>query len=190
MDDKKDRILEYALKKFTGSGYSSTTMEEIARGCGFGKATIYKYFDSKQTLLMESIVFFSGHMKLYIDAVLADDAIPPAEKLGEFIKPLIGTLSRVSAAMLDDMRRNAPKAYSLLDTKRHELIFENISKIIKNGKKSGAFRDDVDAELVAHIVIGAVSHMADPDVMATLNYTPAQILGAIVSVIINGCRRI
>lgn len=188
MDDKRNRVLEYAWKRFMESGYSGVTMDDIARGCGYGKATVYKLFDSKETLLLRSIEFFAEKQKLIIGSTLDDKTVRPDEKLGRIMKPLLTALSHVNASTLDDIRRNAPEAYRMIDSKRREMIFKNITAIIAEGKKSGDFRADINPALVANIIIGAVSHAVNPVIIESLNLTPSQILDNIVSIIINGCR--
>ena len=44
---RKNRILDGALRVFNEVGIEKTTMDEIAIESGFGKATLYYYFSSK-----------------------------------------------------------------------------------------------------------------------------------------------
>ncbi|MGE5454875.1 MAG: TetR/AcrR family transcriptional regulator [Methylocystaceae bacterium] len=44
-------IAETAMQLFTTSSYEEVTMDDIAREADFGKATLYHYFDSKESLL-------------------------------------------------------------------------------------------------------------------------------------------
>ena len=45
---RKKRILDGALEVFHKSGIEGSTMDEIANQAGFGKATLYYYFSSKE----------------------------------------------------------------------------------------------------------------------------------------------
>jgi len=51
----KERILEEALKLFSKSGYSGTSMNDIAGELGVTKAALYKHYGSKQEIL-DSII--------------------------------------------------------------------------------------------------------------------------------------
>lgn len=53
--DTKERILEAALKLFAQSGYSGTSMSDIAKQLGITKGALYKHYTSKQEIL-DSIV--------------------------------------------------------------------------------------------------------------------------------------
>ncbi|MGE5381240.1 MAG: TetR/AcrR family transcriptional regulator [Methylocystaceae bacterium] len=45
-------IAEAAIRLFTASSYEEVTMDDIAREADFGKATLYHYFESKDSLLL------------------------------------------------------------------------------------------------------------------------------------------
>lgn len=48
--EKKSAILKVALRLFGENGYDSTTMEAVADSCGFSKAVLYHFFQSKEAL--------------------------------------------------------------------------------------------------------------------------------------------
>ena len=50
---RKKRIINAALSVFDNSGIEKTTMGEIASEAGFGKATLYYYYPSK-----DDVIFF------------------------------------------------------------------------------------------------------------------------------------
>jgi len=51
MSTKRDDILNAALRLFARRGFYGTTMPELAREAGVGAGTIYRHFDSKETLV-------------------------------------------------------------------------------------------------------------------------------------------
>ena len=50
---RREQILKGALSVFKSQGLEQTTMDEIAKKSGFGKATLYYYFGSKEELFIE-----------------------------------------------------------------------------------------------------------------------------------------
>lgn len=54
-DPKYQAILASAQKRFLKFGFKKTSVEEIARDSKVGKATIYKYFKSKEDLFAELV---------------------------------------------------------------------------------------------------------------------------------------
>jgi AcrR family transcriptional regulator len=50
MEDKCDLIINAAESQFIRFGFRKTTMEDIAKAAGIGKATLYYYFKSKEEI--------------------------------------------------------------------------------------------------------------------------------------------
>ena len=46
--EKKKHILDASLHLFSLNGYNETSMQDIASYCNISKATIYKFFKSKE----------------------------------------------------------------------------------------------------------------------------------------------
>ena len=51
-DERRSRILTMAQEVFAEQGFRSAEVKTIAQRAGVGKATIYKFFDSKEHLLL------------------------------------------------------------------------------------------------------------------------------------------
>lgn len=49
---RRAAMLQAAARLFSQAGYARTTFEEIAAAAGFGVATVYKYFPSKERLVI------------------------------------------------------------------------------------------------------------------------------------------
>ncbi|CAM3933189.1 TetR/AcrR family transcriptional regulator [Cohnella lubricantis] len=55
-DARKNKILDTAIELFRAKGYSSASMQDIAEACGMAKASIYKFFASKEELFTAAFV--------------------------------------------------------------------------------------------------------------------------------------
>lgn len=64
---RESEILSAAEKLFTGKGFESTTMEEIAKASEFTKRTVYQYFMSKENLFFAVILSGVKQMFSYIE---------------------------------------------------------------------------------------------------------------------------
>lgn len=78
---KKEEIIQAAVSFFAEKGYSSTSMQEIAKDCGVSKGTLYNLFESKEDLLIQ--VFDYSHEKMLenINVVDFESSLSPKEKL-------------------------------------------------------------------------------------------------------------
>lgn len=59
--DKKKKILEVALRLFTGLGYHETKLDEVAKQADIAKGTLYLYFKGKEDLFIQCM--FDGSEK-------------------------------------------------------------------------------------------------------------------------------
>ena len=187
MEEKTERIFETAVGRFMSSGYSGVTMDDIARNSGMGKATVYKFFQSKETLFVKCVDFFSARIQSKIEKILADDSLNPVEKLNGILKTLTRLLSHVNASNLDDVRRNCPEGFQKIESVRRRLIFHNISSVLEEGKKNGIFNTDTNTSLVAYIVAGTISYLGNPDILSEFDITADKLLTASLSIILGGC---
>jgi TetR/AcrR family fatty acid metabolism transcriptional regulator len=80
VDDKRQRILEAARKRFRHYGVRKTTMHEIARDAGVAVGTLYLYFKDKDDLLVACTEEFVAHHRQHAEAILASD-VSAGEKL-------------------------------------------------------------------------------------------------------------
>lgn len=79
--DKRERLIISAMNRFSEKGYFSTSVQEITSSCGVAKGTFYKFFRSKEDLLIE--VFRYNHQQMLFRAknVHLDDSLSPKEQL-------------------------------------------------------------------------------------------------------------
>ncbi len=56
-ENKKQQILQAALKVFAGKGYNGATINMIAKEAGISKGLMYSYYESKEKLLEELLNF-------------------------------------------------------------------------------------------------------------------------------------
>ena len=109
---RKERILNAALQIFKEKGLESSTMESIATKAGFGTATLYYYFHSKEEVF--AAILLNGWEKLWeeLEPVVKDIKSPRKT----FVKVLIKTAEVI---------RKRPGLYEFLFNVPKKIIFEN-----------------------------------------------------------------
>ncbi|MFK3937848.1 TetR/AcrR family transcriptional regulator [Alkalihalobacillus sp. NPDC078783] len=82
----KETIIRSALQLFSKEGYTSTSMQRIAEECGISKASLYKYFDSKEELLIQ--VFEQSLTRMFQQAqeITVNDSLSNRER---FVQKII-----------------------------------------------------------------------------------------------------
>jgi AcrR family transcriptional regulator len=101
--ERREQILEAAVRLWAGHGFEATTLEAIAREAGIAKGTVYLYFATKEDLVAAAVERFSLLPDVAaFGAELADlpvrEAVPRlAELLWSRLRgsaPLVGLLLR------------------------------------------------------------------------------------------------
>ncbi|MEP6558681.1 MAG: TetR/AcrR family transcriptional regulator [Burkholderiales bacterium] len=86
--DQRGKILASAAQLFALRGYSATSMNEVANGCGVSKATLYHYFTDKYDLLASIADGHVSRLVVLVDKVQAQP-LAPEQKLRALIHGLL-----------------------------------------------------------------------------------------------------
>lgn len=87
--DKKREILNVSIALFSNRGFDKTSVKDIADKCSMSKATIYKYFESKEEILISVIKHFNSIMIDLIQSVDLNTNLTEKEKFEEKIYLLL-----------------------------------------------------------------------------------------------------
>ena len=147
--DRREQLLEVALKVFAQRGYHSTSMNDIADAAGVTKPVLYQHFDSKRALYTATLEAVGESM---IAALTSATSTSPSGK------------EQTAAGMVAYFRWVAddPDAFSLLfggGTRRDEEFAAVAQKVEKTAAELIAplIEAGVDADyqrMVAHALIG------------------------------------
>ena len=136
---RKERILTGALEVFKTRGLENATMEEIAEKSGFGKATLYYYFQSKEEVFSE--ILDNGWLMLWsnLEPVISESSSPRQT----FVNVLLKTAETI---------RNRPGLFEFLFNVPQKITFETepwkkyqnriysiLKSLLEDGVKAGEF---------------------------------------------------
>ena len=154
---RKKRIINGALKVFNDVGIEKTTMDEIAAEAGFGKATLYYYYASKDEVFVDIMV--KGWKDLWegIESRIVEEKSPKKKfsgiikKIGLIVgnnKNLYGFLF-TAPNHIQDTSKQVWKTYQ-------ERLYAILQSIIDEGIKKKEFVD-IDPGLLMK-AIGGLFH--------------------------------
>lgn len=154
------RILAAAEEEFAGKGFSDARIAEVAQKAQVAEGTIYEYFKNKEDLLM-SIA------RRRIQEQLASlpelyEIRTPRRKLRRLIRHHFSLLVAnrnflkifVMHIMLN-LRFYQSKAYE-----DFRMYLRFIEDMVEEGKRLGAFREDVNPRVFRNMLLGACLHLA------------------------------
>lgn len=178
------KIIEVSEEKFFREGFHKTTMDEVALELKVSKKTIYKFFPSKDELVLAIAKHFMNKMKNRIVPALSSD-YNAIKKLEELIKILANASLRISPKMLDDMRRYFPTIWNEIDNFRTEMMFGNLTKVIEQGKAEELFLD-YPTPIVMNILVSSLRATVNPEFILNNNFSIIEAAQTAFKIIIGG----
>lgn len=158
--NRKDRILDAALRIFAQNGFQISTISEISREAGVSEATIYEYFGTKEDLLFAIPEKISKESKKELDQILP--LLPGVE---DRVKAILRGYVRLYQTNPD---YSALVLLQLMSSKRfrqtaaHAAIRASASSLldcIREGIQNGTFKKDSNPYLIRSIFLGTIEHM-------------------------------
>jgi AcrR family transcriptional regulator len=183
MEDQ-NKIVELTEENFFREGFYKTTMDEIASELRMSKKTIYKFFPSKEDLVMAIAKHFMEEMKSKIVPALNSDK-NAIEKLAELNSILAKTSEKISSKMMDEIRRHLPSLWSEIDNFRTKMMFGNITKVIDQGKAEGLFID-YPTPIIMNTLVSAVRAIVNPEFILNNNFSIGEAALFVFKVVIGG----
>lgn len=156
---RRGRIIEAAKRLFLRYGYKKTTLDDIAREAGVGKATLYHYVSGKEELLEELVDALLTQFSARLDAVLAADCTSQ-ERLSHYAEAWLAhhrETQEASPMTPEERMEQFPNMHRFIrrfHMKEHKVL----SAVLREGIERGEFRS-VDADRVATLLVAAFKGM-------------------------------
>jgi TetR/AcrR family fatty acid metabolism transcriptional regulator len=183
--ERRQEILDAAVRVFARKGFHASRVGDIAAEAGVAHGLLYHYFASKDALL--ETIFREAWAELLQAFRTAEETDEPAPE----------QLRKVCAIFLRTWR-NAPELVTVLVREiarsgelQHRIddvgeAFRVIERIVARGQERGELRDDVDPRLTATIVYGALEELLTAWVLGALPDDVAAAERAVVDVVVGG----
>jgi TetR/AcrR family transcriptional regulator, fatty acid metabolism regulator protein len=154
--DKRERILDAAVRVFAKKGFYATRVSEVAKAAGVADGTIYLYFSSKDELLVSLFEDRVERLLRFLEKELPPGA-SASEKLRRVIELQLGLLEgeRDLAEVITVILRQSTKLMKEYAAPKFTSYLDAIARIVADGQASGEFRADVSPHLAARAIFGA-----------------------------------
>jgi AcrR family transcriptional regulator len=165
-EEMRDSVLRVAQEIFTRFGFQKTTMDDIAKGMGKGKSSIYYYFTSKEEIFSAVVEKELSELRSKIIASVAR-AKDPREKLKAYVLERMQGLSKM-VNLFTVLRTEFASQRDFTDHIRMKTDEEEIlivRTILDEGVSGGIFHLE-DTYLTSIVIVTALKGMEIPLVIA------------------------
>jgi AcrR family transcriptional regulator len=154
---RRQRILHAAGELLRHASAEALPIEDIIRRAGIGRATFYRYFGSKEELILECFEEALSILDLRLKAA-ADAAADPPDELRRMVEALIEVQAehfaplRLLARSRSELSRCWREALRAMRARVLALLRANLQR----GMRTGHYRADVDPEATPVLLNGMV----------------------------------
>ena len=138
---RQKRILDGALEVFRTNGLDGATMDEIALKSGFGKATLYYYFHSKEEVFSAILVNGWEAIWMSLEPIIASEKSPRKTFINILLQ--IAENARKNQGLYSFLF-NVPKLVNIEEQpwkSYQNRLYAVIQGILEDGIKAGEFPD-------------------------------------------------
>ncbi len=190
------QIVDAARKRFAYYGFSKVTMDEIATDVGMGKASLYYYFPTKESLFEEVIKQEKNQFFTDIQSMI-EEKIAPCDMLRRYAAKriehfrILANLRALGFQRDGEMRASSLELYK--EFQQQEV--KALQQILQVGKRSGDFEftnSQHSAEAIMQMLYGPRSwllHKGQSNLDDETFRALEQATKEIVEIIINGIKR-
>ncbi len=194
--EKQAVILDAARKRFAYYGFSKVTMDEIAADIGMGKASLYYYFPTKESLFEEVVKQEKNQFFNDIHS-MTEKKIPSCDMLRRYAAKRmehfrnLANLRALGFQQQGEMRASSVELYE--EFQKQEV--KALQQILQLGKKNGDFgisNPQQSAEAIMQMLYGPRSwflHKLQRDLDDETFHLLEQATKEIVEIILNGIRK-
>ena len=170
MTDELKSILERVRALYMKYGIKSITMDDVARELSISKKTLYQYVCDKNELVAK-VFEMETDIKECTIKTLESGGANAIEEMIMVNKHVNKMLKEHNPSTEYDLKKYYPELYRKFYETRRGKIFEWIKSNIKRGKTEGLYRDDVNEELIAKLVVIQNEGIVDTELFNITEYT-------------------
>ena len=158
--DARKKILETATRLFSGQGYGSTSLSQVAKEANVSKALIFWHFESKEKLFHAALQ--RTLEPYFINVVDALDGIGEVEQMFKlidlyhsFIHDHLESIRFILGLIIRDERSPEDAVARLGELFR---IYRNLlADIVESARQKGLVRSDIDPQTEAAGIMAALN---------------------------------
>lgn len=182
----RPRIVEAAGALFLSHGFVRVTSDEIAARLGISKATLYKAFASKEQILREVVRRTLTDIQAGVERLIGDSELGFVEKMVALLSFLSTRLALLEPVLIRDLQRNLPEVWKEIEEFRRDKILKNFKIVLRDGRREGFFRADVDLDLLLAMFADLIQEFVNPAEVLRSGRSPAQAFESVIKVFFQG----
>lgn len=156
--DRQREIIKASVELIAEKGIQRLTIKNLSKKIGTAEGAIYRHFDSKMDILLGILKMFRENKKQTLGQIQSQNLSPSQqletifiERFRHFSKnPAIAAVI-FSEEIFQNDKRLADEVFHIMQES-----LKIVETILAKGQKAGKFRQDISAEKLTLLIIGAL----------------------------------
>lgn len=168
--DLSNEIILRAKSLFIRCGIKSTTMDDLAKGMGISKKTLYEKVPNKAALIEQMVHLHIKEEKKAIAHIKAQSG-NAVEEMILIARHVLQMVRQVSPNTVFEIRKYYWESWKKLEKLNHEHIYQVIQQNLKNGIEQGYYRPDLSEEIIARHYVTLSSTIMDQELFPAHSFS-------------------
>ncbi len=157
--DIRERIVKACRDLAAEQGLQGFTMDELAQRAGVSKRTVYRYFDSKESIIEASLEQFMSEAAARVEDLLAQNEQPAV-----FIQSMLNYLFSqtqfiINPSTLNDLRLYYPQMWEKIDAFRIKQLRKVLNQIMTTHP---THLQNIDPRIMSTVIVAAIQNVLNP----------------------------
>ncbi len=157
-----NEIITRAKSLFIRCGIKSTTMDDLAKGMGISKKTLYEKIPNKAALIEQMVHLHIKEEKKALSHIKTQSS-NAVEEMILIAQHVLQMVRQVSPNTVFEIRKYYWESWKKLEKLNHEHIYQVIQQNLKNGIEQGYYRADLSEEIIARHYVTLSSTIMDQE---------------------------
>jgi len=173
-DEKLVKIIEKSTELFGEYGVRNLNMDEISKGIGISKKTLYQFVCSKEDLL-EKIFHYEEEKWQQLPSKIKEDELNAIDVLLQTSLLIYEELRRINPKVDFELKKYYKPVFNKFLSRRLDSIFFYISNNLKKGMGEGLYRNDLNVELIARVYVKNLVDLQNKDYCSIEDFSFEQV---------------
>jgi len=177
-------IREYLRESIRESGYSRISVSDIAKGLGLSKKTIYRHYDSKESMYED---LFNYELEAAYNSliILIQEKGPMAEKVNKLSKIIEKNLILFNIGSLQNIKREYYGLWKEIVLFRKNRVYPLIDLLIDHSRKNGLL-EEYPNELIIELFSTSLNLAIERNSSFEVGQKYKEVFNSIFEILLNG----
>lgn len=181
----RETIIEASMQYLAQYG-CKFSVDDMVKSLDMSKRTFYRYFESKEVLLMALVDILTAEVQETMSTIAKDGTLSNDEKLYRVLTIETDFEKVVSFRRIPELEKYYPAVYRYL-LERYELDWSVSEKLLIQGMKEGIYKEQ-NVELVKNLLQNGMQMLCKGDFLERNGLTYQEGLHQVVQIILGGIR--